>query len=110
MADPVGDDDTFSRGLEQARAALGRPVLPRPRPRSVPEPEPAAPEPPAPRARRPRPRAVVAAAPVIEDDDGVTPPTGDGRATRIAELEAENRRLRAALARIAEATRAALDD
>lgn len=101
MADPVGDDETFSRGIEQARAALGRPVLPRPRPRAIPDPppEPVAPEPAAPRARRPRPRAVA-----------VTPPEGDERDARIAELEAENRRLRAALARIAEATRGALDD
>ncbi|HEX7132125.1 MAG TPA: hypothetical protein VF228_06085 [Iamia sp.] len=79
MVVPAGDD-TFERGIEKARAALGG--RPRPRPRSVPPPEPA-PE------------------PVIDD--------ADERDARIAELEAEVRDLRAALARILDASRDALD-
>lgn len=81
MAEPAGDDETFTRGIEKARAALGPKARPRPRP--VPE-------------------------PVVADEPG--PPSADASAARIAELEAEVRDLRAALARILDETRAALDD
>jgi hypothetical protein len=66
--------------MEKARAALGPRA--RPRPRSVPE-------------------------PAAEVDP---PPPVDETAARIAELEAEVRDLRAALARILDETRDALDD
>ncbi|QYG95281.1 hypothetical protein HC251_24515 [Iamia sp. SCSIO 61187] len=103
MAEPVGDDETFSRGIEQARAALGRPAPTRrrPRPRAVPEPDAAPP------ARRARPRAVPEPGPVPEVPEATD---DDERDARIAELEAENARLRAALARIAEETGQALED
>lgn len=81
MAQPAGDDETFSRGMEKARAALGPRA--RPRPRSVPEPPPE-----------------VAEAPADDEE----------RDARIAALEAEVRDLRAALARILDASRDALDD
>ena len=81
MAQPAGDDETFSRGMEKARAALGPRA--RPRPRSVPEPQPE-----------------VAEAPADDEE----------RDARIAALEAEVRDLRAALARILDASRDALDD
>lgn len=80
MAEPVGDDETFSRGLEKARAALG------------------------PRAR-PRPRAV----PPPVADTAPDPPADDEAAARIAELEAEVRDLKAALARILDESRRHLD-
>jgi hypothetical protein len=79
VAEPVGNDETFTRGMEKARAALGPRA--RSRPRSVPEP--------------------VA--------DLTPPPTDDEAAARIAELEAEIRALRATLARIHDQARAALD-
>lgn len=80
MAEPVGDDESFTEGLAKARAALGGGA--RPRPRSVPDPEPE---------------------PVVEADlDDL-----DERDARIADLEVEVRALRAALARLhAEAGRA----
>lgn len=70
MADPIGDDETFARGVEKARAALGRPRPVRPVPE---EPE-------------------DAEGPALDDRDG-----------RIAELEAENRRLRRTLDRVRKA-------
>lgn len=81
VAEPVEDDETFTRGMEKARAALGPRARPRPRP--VPE------------------------APV----DAAPPPlTDDEAAARIAELEAEVRALKAALARIHDEARRHLDD
>lgn len=80
MAEPIGDD-TFERGLEKARAALGGRA--RPRPRVVP--------------------VDLREVPVPDDD------RGDERDARIAELEAEVRDLRAALARILDESRTALD-
>lgn len=80
MAEPIGDEETFRRGLAESRAALGR-ARPRPRPVPDPEPEPAA---------------------------GPAEPLDD-RDERIAALEAENRRLRAALARVHRESDRALD-
>lgn len=87
MAEPIGDDETFSRGMAQARAALGG------------------------RSRR------RTATPVPVDLREVPPPAdegGDGgdqhddRDARIAALEAEVRHLRATLARIHDETRRTL--
>lgn len=80
MAQPAGDDETFNRGLEKARAALG----PRARP-------------------RPRPVAAPASTPTPDADPA------DERDARIAELEAEVRDLKAALARILDESRRHLD-
>jgi hypothetical protein len=80
VAEPIGDDESFRRGLAESRAALGRA---RPRPRPVPDP------------------AVV--------DDAPETDVPDDRDDRIAALEAENRRLRAALARIHRESGTALD-
>ena len=84
VAEPVGDDETFNRGLEQARAALGR-------------------------GRRPRP--VVVPDPPIDPDDPAADldERPDARDERIAQLEAEVRHLRAALARIHDESGHALD-
>jgi len=80
--------DPYADGLARARAALGAPARPR-------------------RAATPATldlRTVPAADP--GDDDG---PPEDPRDARIAELEAEVRALRAALAQVHDAARAALD-
>lgn len=87
MAEPIGDDDeTFRRGLAESRAALGRV-----RPRPVPVPDPVAEE-------------RESGAGSADADDLV-----DERDERIAALEAENRRLRAALARIHQESGTTLD-
>ena len=83
VAEPVGDDDPFERGIERARAALGSR-----RPRPVPVPDPAV-DPPEP--------------------DRADPEDLDERDERIAALEAEVRRLRAALARIHQESATTLD-
>jgi hypothetical protein len=81
VAEPVEHDETFARGMEKARAALGPRARPRPRP--VPEP------------------AVDEAPPALSDDEA---------AARIAELEAEVRALKTALARIHDESRRHLDE
>jgi hypothetical protein len=84
VAEPIGDDERFEENVAKARAALGQARTRRPRPVAVPDPEPAA-------------------------QADVAEPALDDREERIAALEADNRRLRAALARIHEQAGDALD-